>query len=235
MKKLLVGTGWCAHFEGHNNPRRSARQSESNYLAKYWLHAIEKQKSANSYVVYQSKCDIPICGMLFISYIADKFNCIEAPTPARDLPYRHDWAASNITAAAYAYANDMDYLFVEQDCLVVGLDKAVDMAREKGGIWYGFGPNASYRPGWAENCLIYVDNALLLAFIRAMHAIKDTPDGKPFLEQRFHEELSRCEGHIHFWPFGCGRLRPIPWEEEIFYAQHLTDEELDKFKERLQL
>ena len=230
MKKLLVGTGWCAHFEGHNNPRRSARQNEPSFFYDYWQRTIFKQIEHPIFSLYQSQCDNKIGGV-----IDSLFSLSFATTHAKELPYRHDWAASNITAAAYAYANDMDYLFVEQDCLVVGLDKVVDMAREKGGIWYGFGPNASYRPGWAENCLIYVDNALLLAFIRAMHAIKDTPDGKPFLEQRFHEELSRCEGHIHFWPFGCGRLRPIPWEEEIFYAQHLTDEELDKFKERLQL
>ena len=231
MRKLLVGTGWCAHKEGHNDPRRSARQGDVNYLDNYWYRAIRKYINEPIIHLYSSKCEKPAYPhMLFAS-----FSQIWSHSPAKELPYRHDWAASNITAAAYAYANDMDYLFVEQDCLVVGLDKAVDMAREKGGTWYGFGPNASYRPGWAENCLIYVDNALLLAFIRAMHAIKDTPDGKPFLEQRFHEELSRCDGHIHFWPFGCGRLRPIPWEEEIFYAQHLTDEELDKFKERLQL
>jgi len=229
MRKLLVGTGWCAHKEGHNDPRRSARQNGPDYIKDFWLPAVKHQ--INSFLfLYHSICDYAISdeGHYFN-------NVVYSDEYASELPYRHDWAASNIVAAAYAYANDMDYLFVEQDCLVVGLDKAVTMAREKGGIWYGYGSNASYRPCWAENCLIYVDNAYLLAFIRAMHAIKDTPDGKPFLEQRFHEELSRCEGHIHFWPFGCGRLRPIPWEEEIFYAQHLTDEELDKFKERLQL
>jgi len=231
MRKLLVGTGWCAHKEGHNDPRRSKRQNESRFFYEYWHRAILKYTEHQIFSIYQSKCDYELEKL-----IHNIFSLSFAHTPAKELPYRHDWAASNITAAAYAYANDMDYLFVEQDCLVVGLDKAVDMARAQGGIWYGFGPNASYRPGWAENCLIYVDNACLLAFIRAMHAIKDTPDGKPFLEQRFHQELIHgSEGYIHYWPFGCGRLRPIPWEEEIFYAQHLTDEELDKFKERLQL
>lgn len=232
MRKLLVGTGWCAWNKGHNDPRRSSKQNESIYLAKYWLQAITNQLMPSAACIYHSQCDIGAKNEALDNFF-DSVSC--APAPANELPYRHDWAASNITAAAYAYANDMDYLFVEQDCLVVGLDKAVTIAREKGGIWYGYGENASYRPGWAENCLIYVDNALLLAFIRAMHAIKDTPDGEPFLEQRFHEELSRCEGNIHYWPFGCGRLRPIPWDEDVFYAQHLTDEELDKFKERLQL
>jgi hypothetical protein len=229
MRKLLIGTGWCAHKEGHNDPRRSERQNDPDYLKNFWLPAVKRQ--VNSFLfLYHS-----ICNAVLVDEAKYFNNVIYSDEYAKLLPYRHDWAASNITAAAYAYANDMDYLFVEQDCLVVGLDKAVTLAREKGGIWYGYGDNASYRKGWAENCLIYVDNALLLAFIRAMHAIKDTQDGEPFLERRFHEELSKCEGHIHYWPFGCGRLRPIPWNEEVFYAQHLTDEELDKFKERLQL
>jgi hypothetical protein len=233
MNNILIVTGWCAHNEGHNNPNRAKRQNESEYLSEIWFKQFENFLNAKRFFVYKSICNVPCYGAAFMH--ENIVQSIRAMQPAKQLPYRHDWAASLLCGAAYAYANDMDMLFIEQDCLVFGLEKAIAWARELGScVCYGFGKNCSWRAGWAENCLTYVSNDLLGRFIPCMHRIKDIPDAHPYLEEQFHTVLqNEFEDDVHYWPFGCGRLRPIPWDQEIFYAQHLTDAELDQFMQKI--
>jgi hypothetical protein len=233
MRPVLYATGWCAHNKGHRGLGRSERQNKDDYISNYWIPMIEGA-GARGVHVYVSECDIQPCG-LFLSH--GNINLVYSHIPAKRLPYRHDWAVSAMTAAAYALANDMDMVYIEQDCLVYGLDMAVKMAQEQGGMWYGFGENSSYRPGWAANSFLYVNNDSLLPFIKSMHEIKDCIDGEIKLEQKFHKAIKHNFAieykDVHFWPFGVDRLRPIPWDQEIFYGQQLNDEELDRFMQKI--
>jgi hypothetical protein len=237
MKNVLYATGWCAHNEGHKGLGRSARQSESNYLARYWFPMITCQVEAKVFHIYISDCDIKPTGDIGIAIKkGDKVTVVtvDSPTSVRSLPYRHDWAASALVAAGYALANDMDLCYIEQDCLVYGLDKAVKMAQEQGGFWYGYGENASYNSGWAANSFMFCEHWLLNNFIELMRRIKDCDAALTKLEKEFQKNVNvfkPCD--IRHWPFGVDRLRPIPWDQEIFYAQQLNDEELDKFTSKL--
>jgi hypothetical protein len=198
---------------------------------------ITGQVEARAFHIYISDCDIKPTGDIGIATKKEEnvtIVIVDSPTNVRLLPYRHDGIASMLVAAAYALANDMDLCYIEQDCLVYGLDKAVKMAQEQCGMWYGFGENSSYKPGWAANSFLYVSNGYLLPFLERMHRIKNWPDGVNKLEQAFHEVMVWSSGiNFKYWPFGCDRLRPIPWDQEIFYAQQLNDEELDKFTSKL--
>lgn len=235
MRKALVCTGWCAHHEGHNNPMRSKAQNESLYLGGVWLPSITRQINPGGVHVYVSGCDIPPA-MGNLAQVGA--NVVWSGREAKALPYRHDWAASIMVGGAYALANDMDLLYIEQDCLVYGLDQVLRLAGIKdNAIYYGFGDNASYSPGWAENCLTFVSNKLLAMLIWAMGEIKNCTDGETKFEQAFHSVImgSELEQYFQAWPFGVGRLRPIPFESEgPFYAQQLTDQELDMFIDKLE-
>ncbi len=226
MKPVLIATGWCAWNRGHNNPQRSKLQNSPSWIHGYWLKSMEKQlihKIEICTFIYHSECDI------YLPDLPDNFyfdNIILANTPAKELPYRHDWVASVVMGATYALFNKMDFLYIEQDCLVHGLDKVLKFAQGKD-ICYGYG-RYSYAPGWAENSLLWVRNEYLELFIPECTRIRNTPDAMPKLEERFHDLF--CADFTP-WPFGYGRKRPIDFSQPVFYAQQLSDEEIKKFME----
>ena len=233
VPNVLISTGWCAQNEGHNNPLRSKLQNESTYLGSVWLPYILKQIEPGAINIYVSKCDTPpATGLLR----CNNLNVVWSHRDARKLAYRHDWSASIISGAAYAMANDMDLLYVEQDCLAYGLADIVRYAQTSSpAMMYGFGDNASWAPGWAENSLTFVSSKLLPPFIWAMNEIRNCTDGDVKFEHAFHNVLMAGElsEYFHPWPFGCGRKRPVPFDQENFYAQQLTDEDLDGFLTKL--
>jgi hypothetical protein len=120
---------------------------------------------------------------------------------------------------------------IEQDCLVHRLDKALLWAQGKRMV-YGFGQNCSFRVGWSENSFMYISNEYLIEMLHRLntsgiHKQFDTP--KRVSEIEWHE-LFRDDAT--FWDFGCGRLRPIPFESnEPFYSQQLQKWEIKKFME----
>ncbi|HQJ66447.1 MAG TPA: hypothetical protein PLH32_17715 [bacterium] len=225
--RLMICTGWCAHLEGHNNKARSALQNESLYLGSVWLPAILHQVEPKAVMVYNSLCDIPAAAGLLRS---DIVNMVYAPRPARELPYRHDWAAAIMVAAGYAMANNLDLMFIEQDCLVYRLKDFLDFARiSNHSICYGYGEGASLYNNWAANSLIYCSWSLLDEFMTALAQTKDISDGEVKLEERFHDRVMSVGAGEYFrpWPWGVDRLRPLPQGDDPFYAQQLTDGELD--------
>lgn len=234
--RLLVCSGWCAQKEGHNNPERSPIQNESLYLGSVWLPSIVSQIEPKSIFVYSSLCDIlPSTGLLR----SENVNLAFAPKRARELPYRHDWAAAIIVSAGYAIANNLDLLFIEQDCIVYRLKEFLEFARiGNNSICYGFGDNASLYSDWAENSLIYCSWSLLDEFVRSLVAIKDTSDGLVKIEERFHEEIMSNGPGEYFrpWPWGVGRRRPLPDPslKDPFYAQQLSDDDLSLMLSKLE-
>jgi hypothetical protein len=234
LSDLLIATGWCAYNKGHQNKNRSIQQNESTYLARVWLPHILGQITPGAIMVYASKADIPPATGLFNF---DNANIVFSHKEANTLAYRHDWVASILVAAGYALANDMDLLFIEQDCLVCGLDEIARLAQGSGNaIYYGFGENASYKNGWAELSLFYVSRRLLLAAMWALLLAKDVGDDNP-QEPLIHKAIMGSDIGRYFnpWPFGSGRKRPIPFKDDLFYAQQLTDDELVAFLEMLSI
>jgi hypothetical protein len=219
---LCIGTGWCAQREGHNNPQRSKLQNSPRWMHRYWLRHIWAQINDFTPILYHSDCDIWIEG----NNPDNDFEVILSSVPARSLPYRHDWAASVLQGALYAYNNNMDYLYIEQDCLVHNLPAVLEFAKNHD-ICYGHGKYSMF-PGWAENSLMWVKNASLPRFISRMvsSGIKDLPGGGTTIEMLFHNKF--CDMFTP-WPFGYGRIRPIGFTEPVFYAQQLTNQEIKEF------
>jgi len=216
---LCIGTGWCAQREGHNNPLRSELQNSPWWLHKYWLLHIDAQIKEFTPVLYHSDCDI----WADTHHQDNNFEMFFSSIPARDLPYRHDWAASVLHGALYAYCNGMDYLYIEQDCLVHNLPAVLEFAQHHD-MCYGYGKYSMY-PGWAETSLVWVKHSSLDRFIARMvtSGIKDLDGKGTVTEQFFHAKF--CD-MMEPWPFGYGRIRPIDFTQPVFYAQQLTDQEI---------
>lgn len=228
MSNLCIGTGWCAQKEGHNNPQRSKLQNDPEWLERTWRPHIEAQITPAAWMLYHSRCDIQADTDQWYSQIGEQL--LVAHTKACELPYRHDWAASALHGAVYSYTNGLDFLYIEQDCMVHNLPAVLEFARDKR-MCYGYGPYSMY-PGWAENSLMWVRNDTLQAFImRAMvSGLMNTDGEKLMLEQVFHQFFKSLAVP---WPFGYGRIRPIDFSQPVLYAQQLTENEIHCFQDAL--
>jgi len=139
---------------------------------------------------------------------------------------------SVINGAMYALCCDADfYVYVEQDCLLQGKDflsHAIGNAAEdilmgrvtEKGRGLGGAPAAAM----PQQSLIVVRNAGLPRFIEG---IVNSPhsDGELSPEIIMHDRLAP----VGFLRVPYGRSRPIDFERSHFYAQHLDDDELQRF------
>jgi len=137
-----------------------------------------------------------------------------------------------INGAMYALCCDADfYVYVEQDCLLRGedfLSHAVGDAAEDilmGRVTEkGRGLEGAPAAPMPQQSLVIVRNAGLGRFLEG---IVNAPysDGEVSPEKIMHDRLAP----IGFLRVPYGRSRPIDFERSHFYAQHLDDDELQRF------
>ena len=128
--------------------------------------------------------------------------------------------------AQYALCCGCDFVYIEQDCLVYGLDRALAWAQGRDMV-YGYGDPCQIIDGWAEHSFFFVSSGYIPNMLTAMNTqrVHETV-GYPLPEIWWHNTFGSI---ADFWPFGYGRKRPIKWDGEAFYAQQLTDDELRGF------
>jgi len=142
------------------------------------------------------------------------------------------YTRSVINAAMYAYCCDADFfVYIEQDCLIRGerfLSHAIGASKDDillGAKTHGGqGIEGQEAAAMYQNSLIIVHRKGLERFIVG---ILNSPygDGEQSIEVIMQRQLA---------PFGViavpyGRSRPIDFQLTHFYAQHMTDDELDIF------
>jgi len=219
--RLCIGTGWYADSKGHSNLARSKRITEPDWL-KFWEKYLHRWIVPAAITCYVSNCEI-------FPNLTPRFEIITGFDEAEKLDHRHDFHVSVLFGANYALWNGMDFLYVEQDCLVHRPDLALKFAEDKN-IVYGFGPNASFNTGWAEQCLMYVSNDFLPEFLNRLNRLRFHEDNLGVPERKWHDIFRDAAA---FWPNGFGRKRPADfWEREKpewFYLQQLTDADVDGF------
>jgi len=234
MNPLIISTGWYADNRGHNNPGASKMLYRPDWFGKYWFPMIsmsmELEKLPEALFVYESNCEVR-CDLTEIP-VTVHVERVRNLTPAIQQDHRHDWFCSVMMGAEYALCNGCDLVYIEQDCFVKGLWKAIAYAQGIGHI-YGYGRECSMGSGWAENSFMYVANDFLPEFLMVLNNRRwFEGKGSPMPEVMWHEVFKNYD-EVSFWPFGVGRKRPIPWEDEIYFAQQLTDGEIEKFAEVL--
>ena len=223
MNDLIIGTGWHATRNSPRNSNASKRIYQADYLEKVWKQYIERFVNPKGYFVWQSDCEIE-------PWTDRGVQLIKSMNP-EDGHHNRDYQASYLAGAMYAYLNQCNFVYIEQDCLVYGLDKAIKWATGKK-IVYG-NTRQSGVAGWAETSFTYISWKYLPEFIKRCQSVDwcfwtHRHDDPPFAEPTWE---SLFKNDAEYWPFGSGRARGIKFDSDIFYAQHLTDKELDKFLE----
>ena len=225
--KLCIATSWYADIEGDlaNHPRRSLNCLDEKWLSKIWFQSIKTQIKTDFFsFLHLSRCNVlPIISKPMISQgIQINYSTVDTS----QLDHRYEYHAAIVGAAVFAYYNMMDFLYVEQDCLVLGLEKIIE-SELTADIRYGYG-EYSFLYGWAETSLLYVSFKFLKEFIGRMIASEIHTTKNPIApEKTFHELFS---GDVHPWGFGYGRKKNIDFTDPILYFQQPTYDEINQYR-----
>jgi hypothetical protein len=149
------------------------------------------------------------------------------------------WTRAFALGAYYSYLNDADYsVFIEQDCLIVGegiIERAIENMGEKGRISYG-----AESPVRIEQSFVVIRRDFLLEFLNRFLGFKQR-DCELFTEVKF-QRIQKMDHALSYLglrqdsfvplPFGFGRLRPIDFSVNHFYAQQWEPSELRELLRR---
>jgi len=188
-----------------------------------WTAYHEKQLDICKWIYYVSDCEV-------LPNVSNELTNTEVIYSAGNHGlnvHSHDAHASMLVPATYAYCNEMNFIYIEQDCLVKGLDSAIKWASDKD-LCYGYG-KWSLSLGWAEQCFIWVRYEYIPMFVylcMKSNIMNVDVHRKVIPEPMFHGLFKNI---VTPWPFGVGRKRPIGFNDDIVYAQQLTDNELNEF------
>jgi len=143
------------------------------------------------------------------------------------------WSASVLALALLAYNAELDLLYKESDALAFG-PWVERMYADMGDGDMVFGRKMNSPPYMAcSQSLFLIRHRFLPAFVASYIAMGKDGDPHNLPETKFAklEEIIGTD-RIKRLSFGVDRERPIPWDDEVFFAQKWTDEELNEAKRR---
>lgn len=230
----VIGTGWwCDGTLGEGEP--SDRVMISKDFFSTWYEHVIAYSDPRAIIVVDSKSPIK---PLFTQY-----KDVQSISLTKNYPpfmkfregknpygtFRTAATRQMYLGAFYAYFTGTDYfVWVEQDCLIHGkgiIDKAIENMQEATDISFGeFDDDLK-----VETSFIVMKAASIPKIFDAYLRVKnDRPELK-------YWKMTHNGFINHVWfPFGQGRNRPIKFEDQYYYAQQLTNEELARFKKELQ-
>jgi hypothetical protein len=136
------------------------------------------------------------------------------------------WSMGVMTLALLAYQNETDFIYKEQDCLAFG-PWVERLYSECGDKKVCFGKNGLMT---CAQSLFLVKHDFIPEFVRSY--LGTGPDAATMPETKFSNMAKVNQPNWTQFGFGVDRDRPIPWDDEVFYAQHLTRNELGELSKR---
>jgi hypothetical protein len=136
------------------------------------------------------------------------------------------WSASVCMLALLAYNCGRDFIYKEADCLWFGpvLERMYQDCDGKGMV---FGAKMDAAPWMAcAQSTFLIKRDFILDFLRGYLFLPDDKDMLP--EDKFVKLEENSPDRYGRLSFGVDRMRPLPWDSEVWYAQQWTQEELEK-------
>lgn len=237
--KIIVGSGWwCADAPHGWSIGASGTRSAAFFDLWYRqvMHCLAPQRIIVTDSAAPVKPDISACERLqWVELDQNYGHANDLRTGVINTGFS-GFTRAFVNGAVYALFCDADYyVFVEQDCLLVGEgilehalgDETTDILvgqPTQGGVGLNGGPAAPM----LQQSFVIVRRSGLLRFIAGLL-------GSPWTDgEKSPEEIMR----LQLAPFGYvqipyGRSRPIDFERSHFYAQHLSEAELIALQPRL--
>lgn len=138
------------------------------------------------------------------------------------------WSMALVTLALLAYQNECDFVFKEQDVLAFG-PWVERMYAEIGSAGMIFG-RARCMP--AVQSLLLCKHEFIPEFVRLFMSTGSEQEKRNEGELKF-ARLERDHPSLFTrYSFGYDRDRPINYDDEVFYLQHTTPDELKELRRR---
>lgn len=213
MRKFLIGTGLC-------NPDKEPE----GFRVDWWFN--KNDVGAESIVTLAvGGCDADFFGEVI--RIRSNLGHVHDLHAGKDRDYC-GWSASIIALAWIAYCDESDFIYCEQDMLAFGdWVSALYDGMGDGGMAFG-----KLQMMKSAQSLFIVRHSFIPEFTRRYLALANdrTKDWVP--ENKFHAMHVVDPHNVRMFDFGCDRDRPIPWDDPVFYVQHITLDELEEMKKR---
>jgi len=223
--RYVIGTGWWCERE-LGTPEGTAENGHSQIgdqiirsrqFFELWMYFVRRYTSPLKIIVTDSASPIPppvIVSSCEYIRLDRNYHSVKGTN-------RNGWLRGFVMGAWYAWNCDADYIYIEQDCLVVGKDwvSALYAVSEDKYLLFG----CKFR-GPIQQSLVFIPHCYIPGFL---HALSLLTCHDMTCEMRFHEAIKRNSKLAYtVLPFGVGRARPIYWGSKHLYAQHWTREEL---------
>ena len=140
------------------------------------------------------------------------------------------WSASVCALALIAYNCGKDFIYKESDCLWFGPVPA-QLYQDLGtrGMVFGAAMDSAPHMRSAQSTFL-IKHSFILDFLRGYLAL---PNDKSMLpEDKFVKLEENFPNSCARMSFGVDRMRPLPWNATVWYAQQWTQQELDEAKSR---
>lgn len=140
------------------------------------------------------------------------------------------WSASMCALAMMAYIDVADFIYRESDCLAFG-PWVHQMYKDLGDGKFIFGPKQTSAPWMScSQSLFLVKHDFIPAFVRAYLSLGK--DASTLGEDKFVKMDQMMPGTARHLTFGYDRMRPIQWEDPVFYMQQCSDADINEARSR---
>lgn len=135
------------------------------------------------------------------------------------------WSMGFFTLAMLAYCNESDFCYKEQDCLAFGpwLDRMYSDLGNKNCV---FGDSKHRDTQACAQSLVLVRHYFIPEFVRLYLGTGDERIKENECELKFARLEKEHPDHFCRLSFGVDRDRPLPFDAEVWYAQHFTESEM---------
>jgi hypothetical protein len=222
----IIATGWWCDNSIKKNAVTGKDYDQSQlspYFFETWLNCVDRFLSPEKIIMIDSASPVPANTLGKIEVVNMKQNFLHAKNCRTKLC---GWSRAFLIGAFYAMMNDSDYVYLEQDVLFWGdiVGRAFEHLGDSSyshGLW-----NHKYK---VEQSFVVIKKEYIHTFINAYLSINKS-DRRIRPELKFHKISENTNTMFKELPFGYGRSRPINFEEEFFYAQHLSTQELEEIR-----
>jgi len=236
MKSYVIGTGWWCDGTGTHYNSKGNNSSDATRQREFfpiWYAHIMAYANPKTIILVDSNSPVkPDFSSFDGVQVVDMLRNFPIGDKTCRNPFRTDATAAArqmYVGAFYAYLTDVDYfIWVEQDCLIHG-DNIIETALESMG-------DADMSAGRWDFQDYHMELSFLIMKASSVPHLFNSylRSNRPKPEMKYWDVVHQDDVNFSWLPFGCGRMRPIDFTASHYYAQHLTDKEIEKFVEVLE-
>lgn len=141
------------------------------------------------------------------------------------------WSMGFLTLAMIAYNAELDFVYLEQDCLAIGpwVERIFQDMGDGDMAFGGLMKRPPYMP--CAQALVVVRHRFIPEMVAAYLSLGTDANERNLPEHKFAAFRGKFgTKRIRDLSFGCDRERPIPMDDEVFYVQKLTPHEVAELR-----